>query len=477
MAAAILGVMIGASRADDERLLEPPVRLVVKAIPIGKIAPDILEERRSGSITFVRPGKISMDLSHVIQLVKRGKRVALLVDGVASPKYDDPYRIPFCYQPVFSDDGRHYAFTAWHGKRIVVVLDGAEVQNYKDCYVDGLTFSPGNDRLAYFVRPYGQRYRSYLMIDGVSLDTYDGVSDPQFSRDGTHMVYKAWQENKTFIIKDGVPGKHYDSHIWLIRLSPNGQRVAYRVDRNDKKMVVVDKMEGPQYDDTSAPIFSPDGRHVAYLARRGSDIFQVVDASEGTPYPYEADALLNERIFFSQDSKHTAYLSETATCKRLIVDGVMQKEYPDSIGNDLLFSPDNKRLAIYGGKILHVIGLDFERTPSAHLVADDIVDTRASEPLCSHLRRMFLPNSRRPGYSLLEEHQIVVEGEDPSWLRRVNIGSPEWYLLAKFDYDWIHEYSHDRMAFLTVRKGELFRVEVEIVAEGGAGTSPVPRHR
>jgi hypothetical protein len=49
-------------------------------------------------------------------------------------------------------------------------------------------------------------------------------------------------------------------------------------------LLVVDKVEGTQYDSVGFPVFSPDSQHVAYLATVGEKQLIVVDGLEGKPY-------------------------------------------------------------------------------------------------------------------------------------------------------------------------------------------------
>ncbi|HOK09764.1 MAG TPA: hypothetical protein PLJ10_08900, partial [Candidatus Hydrogenedens sp.] len=68
--------------------------------------------------------------------------------------------------------------------------------------------------------------------------------------------------------------------------SPDSRRVAYSAKRGDKWVVVVDGVEGKEYDGIGAGslIFSPDSRRVAYSAKRGGKWVVVVDGVEGKEY-------------------------------------------------------------------------------------------------------------------------------------------------------------------------------------------------
>jgi hypothetical protein len=72
---------------------------------------------------------------------------------------------------------------------------------------------------------------------------------------------------------------------------------------DDRQFVVVDGIEGKQYDSIGEGtlVFSPDSRRVAYAAQAANKWFVVVDGSEGKGY----DSILGEGIIFdSSNSFH-----------------------------------------------------------------------------------------------------------------------------------------------------------------------------
>jgi hypothetical protein len=66
-------------------------------------------------------------------------------------------------------------------------------------------------------------------------------------------------------------------------MSLDKRHVAYAVKRGKKRLVVVDGVEGKEYDGIMdrPPVFSPDSERVAYEAEQGSKMFAVVDGVEG----------------------------------------------------------------------------------------------------------------------------------------------------------------------------------------------------
>ena len=73
--------------------------------------------------------------------------------------------------------------------------------------------------------------------------------------------------------------------------------MAYVAARGGKRLVVVDGVEGKEYDGIGegTPVFSPDSKRVAYAAARGAKQLVVVDGVEGKEY----DGIVARQLPFS----------------------------------------------------------------------------------------------------------------------------------------------------------------------------------
>jgi len=78
-------------------------------------------------------------------------------------------------------------------------------------------------------------------------------------------------------ILPGIVGK-------TLAVSPDSKRVAYDAQRGQKWLVVVDGVEGKEYDGIGALLFSRGSKRVAYAAKRGQKWLVVVDGFEGKEY-------------------------------------------------------------------------------------------------------------------------------------------------------------------------------------------------
>ena len=164
-----------------------------------------------------------------------------------------------------------------------------------------------------------------LKITETSLGNIQGMvpKSPTLSPDGKHFAYVGQHGWKRLVVVDGVEGKEYDDidvfkeyddmdvFNFFNRLgkragltfSPDSSRLAYRAKRGDKWLVVVDRVEGKEYDSIREfPIFSPDSKRVTYVAERDGKMVVVVDGVEVKEY----DLITYSTLFFSSDLKRVA---------------------------------------------------------------------------------------------------------------------------------------------------------------------------
>lgn len=116
-------------------------------------------------------------------------------------------------------------------------------------------------------------------------------------------------------------------------VSPDYRHVARTIKHDRKELVLLDRTEGPPYDDvmglgqgfgSNRVVFSPDSRRVAYLAKRDTDWRLVVDGTEATSV--EIKKLLGLRstrteLTFSADSSRWFFRTYEGFVERLVADG------------------------------------------------------------------------------------------------------------------------------------------------------------
>jgi len=168
-------------------------------------------------------------------------------------------------------------------------------------------------------------------------------------RDSKRVAYAVKQGEKWLVVVDGVEGKEYDGIGECTPIfSPDSKRVAYVAKRGEKWFAVVDGVEGKEYDNVVdfSLEFSPDSRRFAYAAKRGEKYVAIVDGVEGKEY----DNVVDFSLEFSPDSRRFAYAAKRGEKYVAIIDGVEGKEY-DYINRGIgssVFSPDSKRVAYAG---------------------------------------------------------------------------------------------------------------------------------
>jgi hypothetical protein len=107
--------------------------------------------------------------------------------------------------------------------------------------------------------------------------------------------------------------------------------------------MIVDGIEGKAYERIGSTIvFSPDSKHVAYIAQSAGKKFVVVmDGREEKPY----DNIGNGSLLFSPDSTHLAYGAQSGDKRFVVLDGKELKRYVGVGSRTLIFSPDSKNFA------------------------------------------------------------------------------------------------------------------------------------
>jgi len=210
-----------------------------------------------------------------------------------------------------------------------------------------------------------------VFIDGVEVKEYGyrSVHGLTFSPDSKHVAYVA----DFRVVVDGVEGKQYNN-IESPIFSPDSKRVAYAATSGNKQLVVVNGVEGKAYGDFSGGtavkgiIFSPDSKRVAYAAKREDKWLVVVDGLEGKEYRGIGT------IVFSPDSKRIAYCAKRDNKWVLVVDGVESKEYDEFAGETESLDPLSRLvpfLAFDSPNKLHALAL---RNGEVFLVEIEITD-------------------------------------------------------------------------------------------------------
>lgn len=127
----------------------------------------------------------------------------------------------------------------------------------------------------------------------------------------------------------------------------NGDREIYRVQRDDKWVVVIDGQESAAYDYVENATFSPDGALFAYSATLDGQSWVVL---ENTPQQQAYDAI--KQILFNTDGSTLGYVAQKGDYSVIVLNGQESQLYQQlapletSSGSTyIIFSPDGESIA------------------------------------------------------------------------------------------------------------------------------------
>jgi Tol biopolymer transport system component len=388
--------------------------------------------------------------------------------------------------PVFSEDGRHYAYSGGpppgrKGGKMLFVVDGREHDDGVSGYYTGSPrFSPDGERVAYIGKPNDETM--VVIANGKKGRVYTKTSDVVFSPDSKNLAYSAQRDGKWCLVNEGIEGPLYDAvgesmpifspdskHVayvgkrgeqWILnldgkesppideiyspRFNPNGNGFAWCAKKNKQAAVFYNgKPLDKVYDGVTACVFSPDGMRTAHLAQRGGKWLAVIDGGEGDEYK-DVDVPI-----FSGDGKHVAYVAtETDGLQRVVIDG---RKGPLYAATDApLLSADGKHL-VYNANLGKARGSQWcvikdgvEGTPY-----QDVKNVAMSED-GEHIAHWIFVSGK---------HQLMVDG----------------HVLATYDGTFdkarIVFDSKTSLHALGYRDGVIYRAEVQV---DGAAPTPTP---
>jgi Tol biopolymer transport system component len=186
------------------------------------------------------------------------------------------------------------------------------------------------------------------VVDGVEMAEYDGIGGLIFSSDARRLAYFAGRGGKQFVVVDGVEGREYGGICkYSLAFSPDSMRVGYAAKCGAKPdgdymqiaANAITEVFDTQYGAT-------------HTAERGVKIRVVIDGVEGNEY----EGISEEDIIFSPDSRRVAYCANRNAKWFVVVDGVENTGY-DGVHGRPVFSPDSKHFAYVAqcGKKVQVV--------------------------------------------------------------------------------------------------------------------------
>lgn len=343
-----------------------------------------------------------------------------------TPLPHEPYGLP-----VFSDDGERVAYRAILGDKMAIVLNGQKQESYK--VVSAPTFAPNGDLLAYFALNYNVAepkdptdFSCIVHVAG-KISPYNcndmtmvmqmgfGKFPPiVFSKDGTQVAYPVLDSpgivgdngfdlveypKYAMAINGQVIDESYQGLFGKLAFNPVSNHLAYVVgykmgDGSTRSYVVYDGQKQKEYKTIDSAItFSDNGSKLQYIATTISSDFRlerqvlVTNGVESSPY---ADA---NDLIISPDTKRLAYtvnlpeksvqndpnfgpVQVQTVHERVVLDGVEQPYIGNSLITSGVFSPNSKHFAYIVTGIKNLLVLD-------DMVIEEEYDELLTDPIFS----------------------------------------------------------------------------------------------
>ena len=127
-----------------------------------------------------------------------------------------------------------------------------------------------------------------------------------------------------------------------LSFSPDSKRVGWGALHDGKKVVVVDGEEFPAFNGSAEgmPVWSSDSKHFAYFAEtEEGKLLAVVDGKVGSPW----DSVIKESFAFSPEGSRFAFVAKDGEMGRVVVDGKAGSPVKNVAG--FTFSPDGSHFA------------------------------------------------------------------------------------------------------------------------------------
>ncbi len=273
--------------------------------------------------------RFSEDSRHWAYSAIKSDKQLMVIDGQEGPQFDEVVARRY---ELWSPDGEHRAYTARLCDKWRAILDGRPSALYDEVDPYGFVWS---DDSAHFAFCAGTGGKCCYVVDGVEGMWYDEVNDFHFSRSGG-TAYVATENGQSFIVSNGIEGPRYDS-VKLFEVDDAGGPALYWVQDGLRTFVMDHGTLRPGYDsistvDVEGPTESYDTS--IYAAHKGKNSCIVVDGIEGKCY----DSVSS--VYVSPDGKRLAYDVRKSESQIFVVDGV---EYGacESTGS-FEFSPDSR---------------------------------------------------------------------------------------------------------------------------------------
>ncbi|VAW74247.1 hypothetical protein MNBD_GAMMA12-3502 [hydrothermal vent metagenome] len=314
--------------------------------------------KRHAFVRIVQSDEInSKNISH------KEKKYQLVVDGKRGRICIDIQNI------VFSKDSQRILYVCTNRNSnnntyAQVILNDKAGPSYPEIQI--AAFSADNKHISYSVKQ-GKYYYLVLNHKKIIKVTANDINMIYVSPNGKRLAASIQSKEGTHIFIDGKYGKNYPE-IKAFKFSPDSQHFTYTgsSDDDDDYRIVLDGKQLPVNKDADYPEFSADSHRFAYSFGKDGDSWLVINLKTNKKTITKSIYyFINSNQYSSVSPSHT-YTSpngkEEITVqyvekdkKYFIVFKKKRSKLYESIDN-ILFSPDSKKIALIANKIGHDSG-------------------------------------------------------------------------------------------------------------------------
>ncbi len=240
----------------------------------------------------------------------------------------------------FASNGKNTVYKVKKGDQWSVIWNGTEGKTYD--FVSNPVFSADGTQIAYNAEIDGQ---AYVVVNNTQeINAYQKSNYITFSKDGSTIAFVATKGDDNYVVisakilnitetlkesqsfKEIAIAKDSDGNSTAIIMSDDGSKLAYVIKEDDKIYVIVNGQKSQGYDDILSFTFSEDGTSFTYEAQNGDSILTITDnqvvSSTNSTTPTDQDTSDTNSTIPSSNSNYPSatYRYKISTQKDIVRD-------------------------------------------------------------------------------------------------------------------------------------------------------------
>lgn len=191
----------------------------------------------------------------------------------------------------FASNGKNTVYKIKKGDQWSVIWNGTEGKTYD--FVSNPVFSADGTQIAYNAEIDGQAY--VVVNNDQEIKAYQKANYITFSKNGKTIAFVATKGQSEYVVisaeilnitdtlkesksfKEIALAKDADGNSTAIIMNDDGSKIAYVIKENGKIYVVINDQKSQGYDDVLSFSFSEDGKSFTYEAQNGTSILTVTN--------------------------------------------------------------------------------------------------------------------------------------------------------------------------------------------------------